>query len=270
MPYPAKSAPSRLPLAIGSLWLLATLAVLAEGFRWALFISPPDAEQGNVGRILYYHVPHSIWALVFPYVNLIASLTYLYLRKSKPTQALIADAWALASAEVTLVYATICLVTGSIWGRVAWGIWWTWDERLTSMLLLWLLYVAYLMVRRLSSTGQTGTVAAILSVFAAIDVPIVYMSIRWWRTQHPQPVFFGAPGSGMDKSMLPAFYWNLVGFFMWGVFILTLRFALERRRQLAEASAVQSALNIALGSDEEQIPLIPRRPLDKETPHAAF
>ncbi len=270
MPHPAKPAPSRLRLAIGSLWLLATLAVLAEGLRWALFISPKDSEQGNVGRIFYYHVPHSILALVFPYINLIASVAYLYLRKSKPTQALIADAWALASAEITVVYATICLVTGSLWGRAAWGIWWTWDERLTSMLLLWLLYVSYLMVRRLSSTGQTNTVAAIISVFAAIDVPIVYMSIRWWRTQHPQPVFFGAPGTGMDKSMLPAFYWNLLGFAMWGVFILTLRFALERRRQLAEADAVQSALNIALGASDDLIPATPRRTLDKETPHAAF
>jgi len=270
MPSPAKSAPSRLPLAIGVAWLVATLAVLAEGLRWALFISPPDAEQGNIGRVLYYHVPHSIWSLVFPYVNLVASIAYLYLRRSSPAQALIADAWAIASAEVTVVYATICLVTGSLWGRVAWGIWWTWDERLTSMLLLWLLYVAYLMVRRLSSTGQTGTVAAILSVFAAIDVPIVYMSIRWWRTQHPQPVFFGAPGSGMDKSMLPAFYWNLLGFFMWGVLLLALRYALERRRQRIEAAAVQSALNIAMGADGDPIRLTPRRAFDKETPHAAL
>ncbi len=104
------------------------------------------------------------------------------------------------------------------------------------------------MVRRLSSTGQTGTVAAILSVFAAIDVPIVYMSIRWWRTQHPAPVFFGAKDSGLDPSMKPAFYWNILAFFMWGVFILGLRYALERRRQLAEQRAVQAALDTALGS----------------------
>lgn len=270
MPHAAKPAPSRLPLAVGVTWLMLTLAVLIEGFRWALIISPTDAEQGNVGRIFYYHVPHSILALVFPYVNLIASLAYLYLRKTRPTKAFIADAWALVSAEVTIVYATISLVTGSLWGRAAWGIWWAWDARLTSMLLLWLLYVAYLMVRRLSATGQTSTVAAILSIFAAIDVPIVYMSIKWWRTQHPQRVFFGAPGTGMDKSMLPAFYWNLLGFFMWGVFILSLRFALERRRQLAEAAAVQSALNIAMGEPESQVHHAPRRTLEKETTHAAF
>jgi heme exporter protein C len=194
---------------------------------------------------LYYHVPHSMLALLFPYLNLIASVAYLYLRRSKPSAALIADAWALAAAEITVVYATICLVTGSLWGRAAWGIWWAWDARMTSMLLLWLLYVAYLMVRRLSATGQTSTVAAVLSVFAAIDVPIVYMSIRWWRTQHPAPVFFGAPGSGLDPSMAPAFYWNVLGFFMWGVFLLGLRFALERRRQLVEQRAILAALGPA-------------------------
>jgi heme exporter protein C len=232
----------------GVLWFVATLVVLVIGFREALFIVPPDAEQGNVGRIFYYHVPHSMLVLLFPYINFIASVAFLYLRRRKPAAALIADAWATASAEVTVVYATICLVTGSLWGRAAWGIWWTWDARLTSMLLLWLLYVSYLMVRRLSSTGQTGTVAAILSVFAAIDVPIVYMSIRWWRTQHPAPVFFGAKDAGLDPSMKPAFYWNILAFFMWGVFILGLRYALERRRQLAEQRAVQAALDTALGS----------------------
>ena len=270
MPRATPITPSRLPVAIGIIWLTLTFAVMIHGFRWAIFISPTDAEQGNIGRAFYYHVPHSILSLLFPYINLIASIAYLYLRKSKPTQALVADAWALASAEVTIVYATICLVTGSLWGRAEWGIWWTWDARLTSMLLLWLLYVAYLMVRRLSSTGQTSTVAAVLSVFAAIDVPIVYMSIHWWRTQHPAPVFFGAKGSGMDKSMLPAFYWNLLGFFMWGMFILTLRYALERRRQRAEAQAVQSALDVAMGPLDDQIHLTPRRSLKKESTHAAF
>ena len=267
MPQTAESRTSRLPVAIGVTWLVLTLAVLFHGFRWALFISPTDAEQGNIGRALYYHVPHSIWALVFPYVNLAASVAYLSLRRSRPSAALIADAWALASAEVTVVYATICLVTGSLWGRAAWGIWWAWDARMTSMLLLWLLYVAYLMVRRLSQVGQTSTVAAILSVFAAIDVPIVYMSIRWWRTQHPQPVFFGDPNSGLDPSMAPAFYWNLLGFFMWGVFILGLRYALERRRQAVQAEAVNTALNTAPG--ESLGASVPRRH-SQETGHAAF
>jgi heme exporter protein C len=136
-----------------------------------------------------------------------------------------------------------------LWGRAAWGIWWTWDARLTSMLLLWLLYVSYLMLRKLSATGQTQTLAAVLSVFAAIDVPIVFMSIRWWRTQHPAPVFFGGQDSGIDPSMMPAFGWNVLGWAMWGVFLLAFRYALERRRQEREQEAalksIEGSLEIA-------------------------
>src|ERR1700759_1227314 len=123
-----------------------------------------------------------------------------------------------------------------LWGRVAWGIWWTWDARLTSMLLLWLLYVSYLMLRKLSSTGQTQTLAAVLSIFAAIDVPICYMSIRWWRTQHPAPVFGGGEDSGLDPSMYPPWLWNVLAWFLWGVMLLGYRYALERRRQRIAAA----------------------------------
>jgi heme exporter protein C len=243
---PSAAPSSRLPLVLGLFWLAATLAILIHGFRWALMISPTDAEQGNIGRALYYHVPHSIWALVFPYVNLIASIAYLSLRKSHPAKALIADAWALASAEVTVVYATICLVTGSLWGRASWGIWWAWDARLTSLLLLWLLYIAYLITRRLSLSGETSTLGAVISVFAAIDVPIVYMSIQWWRTQHPAPVLTG--DGSMDPAMWVSFWWNAAGWTMWSVFIFALRFALERRRQL---QAQENALNALEASFED-------------------
>ena len=173
------------------LWFGIAIAVLVVGFRQAIFLTPTDAAQGDVGRIFYYHVPIAMLSLIFPYLNFVASLAYLFWRKRDPLKALTADAFALASAEVAVVYASITLITGSDWGRAAWGIWWAWDARLTSMLLLWLLYVSYLMLRRFSSTGQSQTLAAVLSIFAAVDVPIVYMSIRWWRTQHPAPVFGG-------------------------------------------------------------------------------
>jgi heme exporter protein C len=199
-----------------------------------------------MARILYYHVPHSMLALVFPYVNFGASLFYLYWRKRDPLKALTADAVAISAAEISVVYGSICLVTGMLWARVAWGIWWTWDARLTSMLLLWLLYVSYLLLRKFSSTGQTHTLAAVLSVFAAIDVPIVFMSIRWWRTQHPAPVFGGGPGSGLDPSMKPAFGWNLLAWALWGVFLLALRYALERRRQEHEQEAALQAIEASL------------------------
>lgn len=231
---------------IGWPWFLATLVVLVVGFREAIFLVPSDAAQGDVGRIFYYHVPIAMLSLLFPYINFAASLAFLYWKRRDPLKALAADALALASAEVTVVYTTICLVTGSLWGRAAWGIWWTWDERLTSMLVLWLLYVSYLMLRRFSATGQTHSLAAVLSVFAAVDVPIVYMSIRWWRTQHPSPVFGGGPDSGMDKSMLPAFFWNLAAWALWGIFLIVSRFVLERRNQLAEQEDALRAMEASL------------------------
>lgn len=228
------------------IWLALTLAVLAYGFYLAIYVAPPDINQGNVFRIIYYHVPSAIMGLVFPYVNFIAGLVYLGIRRKNPLGALKADAIALAAAEVTLVFVSIGLVTGMLWGKATWGIWWTWDERLTTYLLLWLLYVSYMLVRRFSSTGQTHTLAAVISVFAAIDVPIVYMSIRWWRTQHPSPVFFGNANSGLDPSMMPAFLWNLAGWTMWGVFLLCLRYGLERQRQKAAYNTALHAVEVGL------------------------
>ena len=230
----------------GIVWVALTLAAIAYATRLALVVAPTEATMGNVQRIFYYHVPTSMLSLLFPYVNFVASLFYLYWRRRDPLRALTADAVAISAAEVTVVYSSICLLTGMLWGRAAWGIWWTWDARLTSMLLLWLLYVSYLMLRKLSSTGQTQTLAAVLSVFAAIDVPIVYMSIQWWRTQHPAPVFFGGADSGIDPSMMPAFVWNIVGWAMWGIFLLLFRYGLERRRQESEQASAQKAIEGSL------------------------
>lgn len=229
---------------IGWLWFAATIAVLVIGFRQAIFLVPTEATMGNVQRIFYYHLPHAILGLLFPYINFAASLAFLYWRRRDPLKALTADALAVASAEVTVLYVGICLATGMLWGKPAWGIWWAWDARLTSELLLWLLYVSYLLVRRFSIAGQTSVLAAVLSVFAAIDVPIVFMSIRWWRTQHPAPVF-GAGGS-LDPSFYPAVLWNLAGWTMWGALILIFRFALERRRQLNEQEEALRAIEASL------------------------
>jgi heme exporter protein C len=233
---------SRIFGTIGIVWLGMTLAAIEYATLLALVVAPTEATMGNVQRIFYYHVPTSMLSLLFPYVNFIASLFYLGWRRRDPLRALAADAVAIAAAEVTVVYSSICLLTGMLWGRAVWGIWWTWDARLTSMLLLWLLYVSYLMLRKLSSTGQTQTLAAVLSVFAAIDVPIVYMSIQWWRTQHPAPVFGGGPDSGIDPSMMPAFGWNVLGWAMWGVFLLVFRYTLERRRQETEQEAARKSI----------------------------
>ena len=130
------------------LWLGIAIAVLVVGFRQAIFLTPAEATMGDLYRIFYYHLPHAILGLIFPYVNLAASLAFLFWRRRDPLKALTADALAVAAAEVTVLYVGICLATGMLWGKPAWGIWWAWDARLTSELLLWLLYVSYLLLRR--------------------------------------------------------------------------------------------------------------------------
>jgi heme exporter protein C len=134
------------------------------------------------------------------------------------------------------------LTTGPIWGRRAWGIWWTWDARLTTTLVLWLIYVSYLLLRRFAAGPQMQTLAAVLGIFGAVDVPIVYMSNRWWRTQHPAPVFGGAPGSGMAWSMTRVLLWNMLSWFCWGVLILILRYNVERKHQQNAAAEAREAL----------------------------
>jgi heme exporter protein C len=166
----------------------------------------------------------------------------LWWRSRNAEKAAKADAFAVASAEVTVLYVSIGLATGMLWGRAAWGIWWTWDARLTTYLLLWLLYVSYVLLRRFAAPGQTAVVSAVLAIFAAIDIPICYMSIRWWRTQHPAPVFAGGQDSGIDPSMYAAVLWNLAAWGMWGVFVLGTRYVIERRRQRKEAAEAMEYL----------------------------
>ena len=225
---------TKLPI-FARLWLLLTLASLGFAFYKAM-TAPTEATMGNLYRVFFYHLPHAIISFVFPYLNCIASFAYLYWRNRDADRAAAADAFALASAEMTVLYSTIGLATGTIWGRAAWGIWWAWDARMTTYLLLWLLYVSYLLLRGVSATGQTGVISAVLAIFAAIDIPICFMSIRWWRTQHPAPVFGGGADSGVDPSMVPALLWNMAAWAMWGAFLLGMRYAVERRRQRQEAA----------------------------------
>jgi heme exporter protein C len=183
-------------------------------------------------------------AFLFFAISLAGSIGYLSYRHSRPEWAQIADAWALAGAEVGVVFCTVVLITGPLWGRRAWGIWWTWDARLTTTLLLWLIYVSYLLLRRFAAGSQVQALAAVLGIFGALDVPIVYMSNRWWRTQHPAPVFGGSEDSGIkDPTMLQAFAWNVAAWLAWGILILILRYCVERRQQRLAAQEAQAALD---------------------------
>ena len=230
-------------IAIG-LYVAVTIALMIWGFYQAWYVAPVDGMQGEISRVFYYHVPNAMLFFLFFAISLVGSIGYLAYRQKLPSRAQASDALALAGAEVGVLYCTVVLATGPLWGRRAWGIWWTWDARLTTTLVLWLIYVSYLLMRRFAAGPQMQTLAAVLNIFGALDAPIVYMSNRWWRTQHPAPVFGGGPDSGIkDPTMLHAWEWNILAWFFWGVLLLALRYNLQRKQQEIDAAEAQAALN---------------------------
>jgi heme exporter protein C len=215
------------------IFALLTGALLSYALYQALVVAPTDQMQGDVYRIIFYHVPSAWTAFLLFTINFIASVVYLIRRNLK------ADAIAAVSAEVGVVFCTVVLVTGPLWARPVWGIWWTWDWRLTSTLVLWLIYVSYLFLRRFSSSSQTPVLAAALAIFGALDVPLVYFSIWFFRTQHPQPVI--GDGGSMDPSMLHVLLINWAAFLCFGGLVTWSRYRLEIvRRQVEEAQALES------------------------------
>jgi heme exporter protein C len=215
--------------------IVVVVALLAFGLYQALVVAPTDQLQGDVYRIIYYHVPSAWTAFLLFFVNFCGSIWYLFRRGS------VSDAIAVTTAEVGVVFCTIVLITGPIWARPVWGIWWTWDARLTSTLLLWLIYISYLILRRFSTGGQTPVLAASLAVFGFADVPFVYLSIRYFRTQHPQPVIGG--GGKLDPGMLHIMLYNWLAFVALAALLCWFRYQLERKqKEVEETIALESML----------------------------
>jgi heme exporter protein C len=211
--------------------IILTLSVLAGVIlAWNLhtmFLKVPDeANQGAIFRIFYFHFPAAITSFTGFYLGMFAGVGYL-IRKD-----LRLDSIAASINEVSLAFATIALVTGSIWGRVIWGIWWTWDARITSYFVCWLLYVGYLMMRRAIDDPTTrARLCAVLSIFAAIDIVIVWKSIEWWRTQHPGPVLEIRGGGGMAAGMEAPLWWNFLAMLLLFTVLILIRMRQESMRR---------------------------------------
>jgi heme exporter protein C len=218
------------------LFIALTVGALAFAAYQALLVAPTEQTMGNVQRIFYYHVPSAWTAFLLFFANFLASVVYIWKRNAA------ADAIAAATAEVGVVFCTVVLVTGPIWARPVWGIWWTWDARLTTTLVLWLIYVSYLVLRSYSTGSQTALLAAALAIFGFVDVPIVYMTIRWFRTQHPSPVIGGGSNSGLDPSMWPPLLWNWLAFSMLAIILVAVRYRLQRMEEDVEQQHAQAAL----------------------------
>ena len=205
---------------------LITAAALVATMYAALLWAPTEATMGDIQRIFYVHVP-SAWSAFLAFFGVfVASIAYLITKNLKW------DRIGVAFAEVGLLFCTIVLITGPIWAKPVWGIWWTWDARLTSTLILWLLYVSYLLLRDfLEEPARRATLAAVFGIFGFVDVPIVYFSIRIWRTQHPQPVIMGGEDSGLDPSMMNVLLFSWLAFLLLSVFLIILRVRLEKGRE---------------------------------------
>lgn len=217
------------------IFALLTLMLLSYALYEALVAAPTEQTMGDVQRIFYYHVPSAWTAFLLFMINFLASIVYLVRRSEK------ADIIALVTAEVGVVFCSVVLVTGPIWARPVWGIWWTWDLRLTLTLVLWLIYVSYLVLRRFSSGSQTPLLAAVLAVFGALDVPLVYFSIWYFRTQHPSPVI--GRGGSLDPRMARVLLINWAAFLCFAFVVCWSRYRLERlKREVEETQALEALL----------------------------
>jgi len=207
-----------------TLVLIAAALMVFAGFA-ALYVAPDEKTMHAIQRIFYFHVPSAICSFVAFFIVFIANFAYLSTRQPKW------DWLGVAGAEVGVMCSTIVLITGPIWAHPVWGIWWTWDARLTSTFVMWLLYMAYLLLRGfLDDPQRKAMFSAVFGIFAFLDVPLVYFSNRLWRTQHPQPVILGGSNSGLDPMMGKVLLISFVAVLCITAVLIADRYRLEQLR----------------------------------------
>jgi heme exporter protein C len=202
---------------------LLAAATLLIAFWMIFFYAPTERSMGIVQRIFYVHVP-SAWVafLAFGIVAL-ASVGYLWLADER------LDAISVSAAELGLVFTTIVLLTGPLWGKIAWGAWWVWEPRLTLTLLLWFIYAGYFMLRGATENPLRGKrFAAVLGVVGAVDIPLIHISVNWFRSQHPQPVILRPEGPSADPAIVQTLLVSLLGFTLLFGALLVYRYGAER------------------------------------------
>jgi heme exporter protein C len=214
-----------------ALGLLALAAAIASVVL-SLIVSPPDAEQGDLIRLMYVHVP-SAWVAYLAFgVVFIASVAYLITTRTRW------DRLAAASAEVGVLFTALTIVLGSVWARPVWGTWWTWDPRLTTTAIMLLIYVGYLAVRRLpDNPARRARWAAVVGIVGFVDVPIVHLSVRWWRSLHQAPArLIGVPD--VAPAMGVALGIGFLAFTLLYLYLIALRLRVGRLEERVVAEAL--------------------------------
>jgi len=199
--------------------LLVTGGLLFASAPFMIARAPYESTMGLIQKVFYFHVPSAMVMFASAFVCGIASAMFLFGKRRG------SDMVAAAAAELTVVFGVIVLVTGPIWARKAWGVWWQWDARLTSSLILWMIFVAYLLLRRFGGYGSEKLAAGV-ALFGMANVPFVYWSVNVWRTLHPKTTVVPSLGPGMRD----AFWWCVVAFVALYVALLAARVRLERGR----------------------------------------
>ena len=212
--------------ALGWLAALALGAGLVMGFG----VAPREVIQGNVQRIMYLHVPTVLVAYLAFAVVFLASIAYLWRRD------LAADRLAHASAEVGVLFTGLTIAAGAIWGKPTWGTWWTWDARLTSVAILFVMYLGYLLLRgMIEDRDRAARYSAVLGIIAALDVPLVHFSVYWWRTLHQPPSLLKPGPATMPQSIVAALVVNIAAFALLYAYFVAKRVTLLRREEEARA-----------------------------------
>jgi len=210
-----------LPLWLGGAAALAMMVHLYLVFMWV----PTESTMGIVQRLFYFHVPAATVAFVACFVGGISAILYLVKRDPKY------DDLSLAANETLVVFEIINIGLGMMWARPIWGIWWTWDAKLTSAFLLLFLYVAYLVIRPAAPVEQRATVCAVVCILGMADVPMVYMSNRLFRTQHPSPVI---RSGGLAPEMLTTLFFGMATMLLLWLCVLSIRRRIARLDRAAE------------------------------------
>lgn len=215
-------------------WSLGLGALAAAGLLFAhwmvFFYAPTEREMGVVQRIFYVHVP-SAWVAFMAFgIVALCSAVYLWLRDER------LDAIAVSAAELGVVFTTLVLLTGPLWGKIAWGAWWVWEPRLTLTLLLWFIYVGYFILRGSTENPERGKrFGAVLGIVGAFNIPLIHLSVQWFRSQHPQPVVMRPEGPQAAPEILQTLLVSLLAFTLLFFSLLLLRYGAERLAGRVEA-----------------------------------
>jgi heme exporter protein C len=221
---------------------VAALVAVAMSATLSLVVAPPDAVQGEVQRLMYVHVPAAWLAYLSFFVVFVASVAYLKTRRIRW------DRIAAASAEIGVLFTALAIALGALWGKPIWGTWWTWDPRLTTTAMLLLIYMAYLAVRRVvDNPSRRARWAAVIGIVGFVDVPIVHLSVVWWRSLHQQATLLRVGGPEIHGSMLAALLFGVAAFTLVHAYLMTVRLRVGR----LEERAVREALSPQVGELEE-------------------